>query len=89
MAVKDAQLNIRTSPAQKAKLAHAARVKNMNVSQFVLHKSLEAADEIIADQLIIKLCAEDYDDFVARLEEPPRDIPKLRELFETPSILEK
>lgn len=83
------QLNIRTSAAQKAKLAEAARLKNMNVSQFVLHKSLEAADEIIADQVVIRLSAEDYDQFVARLEEPPRELPRLRELLASPSVLER
>jgi len=86
---KAEQLNIRASAAQKAKLAEAARLQNMNVSQFVLSKSLDAAEEVIADQLVIRLPADAFDRFAARLEEPPRDLSKLRELFSKPSILEK
>lgn len=82
-------LNIRTSASQKAKLVAAARLQHMNVSQFVLNRSLDAADEIIANQHIVSLSAEDYDWFVSKLEEPPKDLPKLRELFSKPSVLER
>lgn len=86
---KAEMLNIRASSIQKAKLAEAARLQNMNVSQFVLHKSLDAAEEVIADQRVIRLSAEEYDAFVAKLDEPPLELPKLRELFSKPSVLEK
>jgi len=82
------QLNIRASAAQKAKLAEAARLQNMNVSQFVLNKSLDAAEEVIADQRLIRVSKEEYDWLLANLEKPPRDIPELRELFSKPSVFE-
>jgi len=85
---KAEQLNIRASAAQKAKLAEAAQLQNMNLSQFVLSKSLEAAEEVIADQRIIRVSAEEYDWLLAKLEEPPRDLPALRELFSQPSVFE-
>lgn len=85
---KAEQLNIRASSAQKAKLAEAARLQNMNVSQFVLSRSLDAAEEVIADQRLIRVSKEEFDWLVAKLEEPPQDIPALRELFSKPSIFE-
>jgi len=85
---KPEQLNIRASAAQKAKLSEAARIRNMNVSQFVLTKSLEAADDIIADQRLIVLSAEDFDWFASKLDDPPQDLPRLRELFSKPSVFE-
>ncbi len=85
---KDEQLNIRTSQQQKNKLAEAAKLRSMNVSQFVLTTSLEAAEEVLAEQRIIRLSSADYDLFLAKLEEPPQDIPKLRELFSKTSVLE-
>lgn len=85
---KAEQVNIRASALQKARLAEAARLRNMNVSQFMLTTSLEAADDIIADQMLIHLSAEAYDRFVQCLEEEPTDLPKLRELFSRPSVLE-
>jgi uncharacterized protein (DUF1778 family) len=86
---KGEMLNIRASSAQKAMLAEAARLQNMNVSQFVLSKSLEAADEVIAEQRIIRVSSEEYDWLLLKLEEPPQDLPKLRELFSKPSVFEQ
>ena len=86
---KAAMLNIRASSSQKAMLAEAARLQNMNVSQFVLNKSLEAADEVIAKQRIIRVSAEEYDWLTAKLEETPQDLPKLRELLARPSVFEQ
>jgi uncharacterized protein (DUF1778 family) len=85
---KAEQLNIRASASQKAKLAEAARLQNMNVSQFVLSKSLDAAEQVIADQRLIRVSKAEYDWLVAKLEEPPQDIPALRELFSRPSVFE-
>jgi uncharacterized protein (DUF1778 family) len=85
---KAEQLNIRASSAQKAKLAEAARLQNMNVSQFVLNKSLDAAEEVIADQRLIRVSKAEYDWLVAKLEEPSRDVPELRELFSRPTVFE-
>jgi len=85
---KAEQLNIRASAAQKAKLAEAAKLQNMNVSQFVLNKSLDAAEEVIADQRLIRVSKSEYEWLVAKLDEPPRDIPELRELFSRPSVFE-
>lgn len=85
---KAAQLNIRASATQKAKLAEAARLQNMNVSQFVLSKSLDAAEAVIADQRLVRVGKEEYDWLMAKLEEPPQDIPALRELFSRPSVFE-
>ena len=82
-------LNIRTSALQKQKLAEAARIQNLNMSQFVLNKSLEAAEQVIADQTIIRVSAEEYDWLVAKMEEPPRDLPKLHELMAKPSVFEQ
>lgn len=81
-------LNIRASEAQKAKLSEAAKLANMNVSQFVLNKSLDAAEEVIADQRLIRVSEPEYDWLMAKLEEPPADLPKLRELFSKPSVFE-
>lgn len=85
---KAEQLNIRATAAQKAKLAEAARLQNMNLSQFVLNRSLDAAEEVIADQRLVRVSKEEYDWLVEKLEERPRDIPELRELFSKPSAFE-
>lgn len=86
---KAEQLNIRTSAAQKAKLAEAANLQNMNVSQFVLTKSLDAAEEVIANQRLIRVSKNEYNWLLAKLEEEPQDLEGLRALFNEPSVFEK
>ena len=85
---KAEQLNIRATSAQKAKLAEAASLHNMNVSQFVLHTSLEAAEVVIADQRLIRVGKEEHDWLLQKLEEPPQEVGAVRALFSTPSVFE-
>jgi uncharacterized protein (DUF1778 family) len=44
------KIQISASDVQKAKLAHAARARQMNVTQFVLSTSLDAADQMLDDE---------------------------------------
>jgi len=83
---KAEQLHIRTSEFQKAKLAEAAKVKNLNVSQFVLQASLDAADDILADQTRIVLSSDAFAEFCRLLDEPPVVLPKLREQLAKGSV---
>jgi uncharacterized protein (DUF1778 family) len=83
---KAEQLHIRTSEFQKAKLAEAAKVKNMNVSQFVLQASLDAADDILADQTRILLSPDAFAEFFRLRDEPPVVLPKLREQLAKGSV---
>lgn len=82
------QLNIRASASQKAKLEEAARIQNMNMSQFVLSKSLDAADEVIANQRLIQVTKEEYEWLLSKLDEPAQDLPELRKLLSEPSVFE-
>lgn len=82
------RLNIGVSSAQKAKLAEAAMLQNIKVSQFVLNSSLDAAEQVIAEQGIIRESKPEYDWLMAELDKPPCDIPALRKLLNEPSIFE-
>lgn len=85
---KLAQLNIRASAEQKAKLAEAARLRNMTMSQFVLSQSLDAAEETIRESRETSVSSAEYDWVLRRLEDPPRKVAELKALFEEPSIFE-
>lgn len=82
------QLNIRATATQKAKLAEAARLENMNVSQFILSRSLDAAEDVIADQRLIRVSKEEFSWLSSKLDEEPRDLPQLRKLISEPSVFE-
>lgn len=78
---KAEQLQIRASATQKAMLAEAARLQHMNVSQFVLSTSLQAAENVLADRSRITMSEENFAEFCRLLDEEPVIIPGLREQF--------
>ena len=78
---KELRLSIRTSASEKDLLWRAAQARHMNISQFVLQVSLDAANAILADQTEFRLTAEEWGAFCERLDAPARVIPALYDLF--------
>ena len=78
---KEKRLSIRATESEKEILAQAARTRRTNVSQFVLQTSLDAAHAILEDQTEFRLPPYLWDAFCESLDEPPKVIPALRQLF--------
>lgn len=72
------RLSIRANASQKSTLRRAAEARHMNVSQFVLQASLQAATQVLAEESQIVVSAEEYGWLAKLMDEPPRDRPKLR-----------
>ncbi len=81
---KETRLSIRASESEKAILAQAAQARHLNVSQFVLQASLDAAHAVLVDQTEFRLPPAQWQAFCERLNEPARVIPALRDLFSEP-----
>jgi uncharacterized protein (DUF1778 family) len=82
------RLELRLTPKAKSMLKRAAAVERKTMSAFVLDKGLEAAAETLADRREFRLSAKDYDAFVAALDAPVKQRPRLTKLLKTPSVLE-
>lgn len=78
---KETRLSIRASEPEKAILVQAARARHLNISQFVLQASLDAAHAVLVDQSEFRLPPVQWQAFCERLDEPARVIPALRDLF--------
>ena len=78
---KESRLSIRATEPEKAILAHAARVRRTNVSQFVLQASLDAAHTVLVDQTEFRLPQKQWEEFCQRIDEEPKVIPALQKLF--------
>jgi uncharacterized protein (DUF1778 family) len=83
---KDQRLYIRVSEDQKWLLEEAAKTSRISMSQFVLREALTSAEQVVADQTLIRLPQAEYDEFLKRIDEAPKQIPALRRLAEEPSI---
>ncbi|MDF5716265.1 MAG: DUF1778 domain-containing protein [Rhizonema sp. NSF051] len=83
---KEKRLSIRVTEPEKAILAQAARARRMNVSQFVLQASLDAANAILVEQTEFRLSPDQWEAFCQRLDAPPKVIPALQQLFSEPEL---
>lgn len=79
---KEMRLSIRTTEPEKLILAQAARAQHTNVSQFVLQASLDAANALLAEKSEFRLPSDQWEAFCRKLDEPPKVIPALQELFQ-------
>jgi uncharacterized protein (DUF1778 family) len=80
------KLDLRLTPEAKRMLAAAAIAERRTISDFVLESALRRAEEALADRRVFLLDPEKWDAFVAALDAPPRDLPRLRKLVNEPSI---
>jgi uncharacterized protein (DUF1778 family) len=86
---KEARIEVRTSFEQKAFITRGANANGQNISDFILSSAQEKAEMILADQKEFVLPQDRWDRFVAALERPATEHPRLAKLMLEPSILER
>ena len=82
--MKTSRLNLRLDDREDAIIRRAAEETGTNVSEFVVSAATSEAERALADARRVTLDAAAWDEFVAILDRPPRENPKLRALFERP-----
>ena len=75
------RVDLRMTPTAKRTLQRAAAVANKSVSEFLLDSSLSAAFETLANRRVFQLDEAQWAAFMAELDLPPRDNPRLRRLM--------
>ena len=75
------RFSIRATSKQKDLIARAAVRSNKTISEFVLENAIEAAEALEMDNANFAVSREQYEQFLAALDEPPKSIPALRKLF--------
>lgn len=84
---KSERIDVRASLPVKQLLQEAARVAHMNVSEFMLDAAVVAANQMLADRLRFELPPEQWEAFVAALDQPVSARPKLQKLLREPGLL--
>jgi uncharacterized protein (DUF1778 family) len=88
MTVKAERLHLRLDPTQKALLEAASAASGDSVSTFVLAAATEAAASVLADRRVFILDEDAWLTFDDALTGPARDVPGLRDLLSTPTVLD-
>lgn len=78
---KETKVQLRLRPDEKAIIARAAELRQTTLSKFVLEHAVQAAQQVLGDQVHFALPAGRWKAFCAALDAPPRAIPALRQLL--------
>ncbi|MBT9585584.1 DUF1778 domain-containing protein [bacterium] len=84
MDTKTKNLTLRISDRDKVSLQRAAQLQGSNLSEFILKAARQSAQEVLAQQSSFQLSSQQMQAFLDALDQPAKDIPNLRELFQTP-----
>ncbi len=82
------KLDVRVSPASKAKLQAAASAVHRSMSDFVMESALSRAEETLAERRVFGLDAEKWTAFQAALDAPARPLSRLNALLNEPGFFD-
>ncbi len=61
----------------------------MNVTEFIMRSACEKAEQILADQTRLVLDEKQWRAFLAALDRPAKEKPRLRRLFKEPHVAKR
>jgi uncharacterized protein (DUF1778 family) len=80
-AARRSRINLRASARQEQLLKQAAAATDRTMTDFVLESAVVEAERVLADRRWFLISDEQWDEFQHLLEQPARDLPKLRALL--------
>lgn len=86
---KSERLNLRANAWQRTLLKEASEVEGTTVSDFVLRSATRAAEHVLADRRVFALSEDRWQAFMEILDRPARELPRLRKLLETPTVIDR
>ena len=87
---KETRLSVRITPAQKAMITRAARLRGTTVTDFVVRQAFEAASRLVAEETQLRMTPEQFKQFCRVLDAPPaRNLKAMQKLLSEPSVLDE
>jgi uncharacterized protein (DUF1778 family) len=86
---RDAVINVRLSTTWRDLIDRAAAVVGKTRSEFVLESARKHAIDVLLDQRLFSLNAEQFDEFLRVLDQPPEPNARLKQLLASKSPWEK
>lgn len=83
---KEDRIDLRIKETQKSFLIYAATLRDVKLSTFVLESAMKEAEEVVAQNVHFSLPPKQWKAFCTALDQPAREIPKLKKLLKEPSI---
>ena len=86
---RDEIINLRASRQQKQLIDQAAELLDRSRSDFMLEAACREAAGLLLDQTRFSLSEEKFKRFMAALDEPPKENPKLRKLLQSKALWDR
>lgn len=83
------EISLRLSPEHARVLALAATAERRSISEFVLEGALDRAGELLSNRRQFALDAVQWAAFQAALDAAPRDMPRMKQLLDEPSVFSR
>jgi len=85
---KEKRLNLRATARQEMLIRAGARVRGVNITDFILESACVRAEQVIADQTTFALSPQKWKEFCDALDRPPlvHPKPRLKRLLSEPSV---
>ena len=78
---RDRRFQLRATASEEALIKVAAERQGVNLTEFIMRSARENAEQVLADQTRFVLDAQQWKAFMAVLDRPAKDKPRLRRLF--------
>ena len=78
---RDRRFQLRATASEETLIKVAAERQGVNVTDFILHSAREKAEQALADQTRFVLDERQWKAFMAALDRPAKEKPRLRRLF--------
>lgn len=86
---RNRRLQLRATASEEELIKVAAHRQGVNVTEFIMRSACEKAEQWLADQTRFLLDDEQWKAFMAALDRPPKDNPRLRRLFKEQHIAKR
>ena len=77
----DRRINLRTTAQTETLIRAGAKVRGVNVTDFILESARTRAEQLITDQTTFKLSRAQWRSFAEALDRPPQPKPRLKRLL--------
>ena len=79
---RDRRFQLRATASEEELIKVAANRQGVNVTEFIMRSACEKAEQSLADQTRFVLDDKQWKAFMAALDRPAQDKPRLRQLFQ-------
>jgi len=86
---RDRRFQIRATASEEELIKVAADRQGVNFTEFIIRSACERAEQALAEQTRFMLDEEQWKAFLAALDRPAKDKPRLRRLFQEQHITKR